>query len=329
MAQAQTNSQMENDESAPRVADEDTAWRVLENQALVKIAGPDAVIFLQRQTTNNIALVTESFSVTTSLTEPNARLIEVFDVFDAGDPNSLFALPFSQNAPRLADYLQKKVFFMDQVEVSLTPDIAIINLEGQNIQEVLKKIGVTCPDFSLGQLAIIPLSNPEQPGIVYIRRGLIAEFGVRMIGPTNEMKTYTALLRAICPELSEQDWENLRVAAKSPKSGHEISSDYTPLEAGLAWTVSDSKGCYTGQEVIARQITYDKVTKILVRVHSETYIPVGSIVMANGRNCGTITSTAFSTAHIGLAILNKSCLETETVLVAIIGEREVPISISD
>jgi folate-binding protein YgfZ len=50
------------------------------------------------------------------------------------------------------------------------------------------------------------------------------------------------------------------VEAGLPAAGHELVEEYTPLEAGLEWAISDAKGCYTGQEVIARQITYDKVT---------------------------------------------------------------------
>ena len=46
-----------------------------------------------------------------------------------------------------------------------------------------------------------------------------------------------------------------------PPPAPRLTGEYSPLEAGLAWACAENKGCYTGQEIIARQITYDKVTR--------------------------------------------------------------------
>ena len=55
-----------------------------------------------------------------------------------------------------------------------------------------------------------------------------------------------------------------RVEAGLPAPGAELTEDVTPLEAGLRRFCDDHKGCYTGQEIVARQITYDKVANHLV-----------------------------------------------------------------
>jgi folate-binding protein YgfZ len=92
--------------------------------------------------------------------------------------------------------------------------------------------------------------------------------GYRLLFPAagfSEVKRRLAL-PAQCH--SPQAYEILRVELESA-AGHELT-ERTPLETGLAWAVSDSKGCYTGQEVIARQITYDKIT----------HRPVGCTFMA-------------------------------------------------
>ena len=100
--------------------------------------------------------------------------------------------------------------------------------------------------------------------------------------------------------------------------GAELTGDYTPLEAGLAWAVSDNKGCYTGQEIIARQITYDKVTKTLVGLRSDVPLLVGENVTADGRSVGVVTSSGYSPAlgrPLALAVVKRPFNTAETELV--------------
>jgi folate-binding protein YgfZ len=56
----------------------------------------------------------------------------------------------------------------------------------------------------------------------------------------------------------------IRVESGMPDWGTEITQDYNPHEARLTHAISFTKGCYTGQEVIARLDTYDKVQKYLM-----------------------------------------------------------------
>ena len=104
------------------------------------------------------------------------------------------------------------------------------------------------------------------------------------------------------------DVERYRIELGRPLAGHELTNAYNPLEAGLAWTCADNKGCYTGQEIIARQITYDKITKSLVGLRSAHLLPVGAEIIADGRAIGTVTSAAESIgtqAPIALAIVKR------------------------
>ncbi|MBL4819277.1 MAG: hypothetical protein JKY15_08670 [Deltaproteobacteria bacterium] len=78
-----------------------------------------------------------------------------------------------------------------------------------------------------------------------------AEAGIQ----SNNLKAYVdASLR----------WHDKRVAKLLPKSPSEITDRFNPLEIGLRELIDENKGCYIGQEVIARLLTYSKVTKILV-----------------------------------------------------------------
>ena len=88
--------------------------------------------------------------------------------------------------------------------------------------------------------------------------------------------------------------EALRIEAGAPGPGRELTEDYNPWEAGLAEAVDLNKGCYVGQEVIARLNTYDKVSKCLVRlkIAGPETPPSGSALLIDGRRTGTLTSVA-------------------------------------
>lgn len=99
-----------------------------------------------------------------------------------------------------------------------------------------------------------------------------------------------------------------RVELGRPLPGAELVGEYNPLEAGLGWACADNKGCYTGQEIIARQVTYDKVTRSLVGVTGAELPEAGAALNVEGREVGTITSSAWSPAleaAVGLAIVKR------------------------
>jgi folate-binding protein YgfZ len=60
--------------------------------------------------------------------------------------------------------------------------------------------------------------------------------------------------------------ELLRIEAGLPVAGHELGEEYNPWEARLQDAIALDKGCYVGQEVIARLNTYKKVSRQLVRL---------------------------------------------------------------
>jgi folate-binding protein YgfZ len=108
-------------------------------------------------------------------------------------------------------------------------------------------------------------------------------------------------------ELSAETWQVLRVEVGLPAASAELVSEYTPLEIGLVEAVAAEKGCYTGQEVIARQITYDKITQHLVGLKLESPAEPGGRLYAEDRPVGTLTSAALSPRFgpLGLAVVRR------------------------
>jgi folate-binding protein YgfZ len=102
-------------------------------------------------------------------------------------------------------------------------------------------------------------------------------------------------------------YEARRIEMGRPLPGQELTDAFTPLETGMTWVCAEDKGCYTGQEIIARQLTYDKVTRTLVRLLSELPLLEGASVSVNDRAVGTVTSSGYSpvAGPVALAVLKR------------------------
>jgi folate-binding protein YgfZ len=117
-----------------------------------------------------------------------------------------------------------------------------------------------------------------------------------------------ALLRAGAPrglvEAGPAALEILRIEAGIPRLGAELDEDVLPAEAGLERAISRTKGCYTGQEVVARLESRGHVKHRLVgfRLDGETLPPPGAEVVLEGRSIGEVTSACLSPAAGAIAL---------------------------
>ncbi len=110
--------------------------------------------------------------------------------------------------------------------------------------------------------------------------------------------------------------ERSRIRAGRPAHGHEIVEAFTPFEVGLAHEVHLDKGCFTGQEVLMRLITYKSVRRRLARVGGPGPAPaVPADLSADGGPAGMLTSAVGEDAGwIGLAVVRSDALEPPRTL---------------
>jgi len=133
-------------------------------------------------------------------------------------------------------------------------------------------------------------------------------------------------------EIPGQMVEVLRIEAGIPRYGAEITADCNPLEAGLRGFISYTKGCYTGQEVIARIDSYQKLQKQLIGVRPDTPLEElrRSMVLRVGAEvAGHITSACWSPglrSWIAMGYLKTSVKSDQ--LVATDGAREIPVRVT-
>jgi folate-binding protein YgfZ len=293
----------------------------------LRIGGPDRQTFLQRQTTNDVRLLTPGRALVSVLTSPAARILDVLTLV-AEPGESLGALTLTGRAAETFRYLRSRIFFMDKVTLEdASAEFAQFDLLGPAAPDVLRRLGFDRPP-DVNEAVAAEVAGAQA-------RALYGEgLGFRLLFPASQAQAVTAALASAgADRLSVESFAVLRVEAGQPAGGHELVEDFTPLETGLAASISDSKGCYTGQEVIARQITYDKVTRLLVGLTLEGAVNVGDRVWsgAEDRSAGRITSTAHSPrfGHIALAVLRRPLNEPGTAVT--VGEREggVPAVVVD
>jgi len=103
--------------------------------------------------------------------------------------------------------------------------------------------------------------------------------------------------------------EILRIEAGTPRFGHELSESVLPAEVGLERAISTSKGCYTGQEIVARMASKGGASHALVGLAlAEGDAPAqGSPLLAQAARVGELTSFALSAraGAIGLGFVRR------------------------
>lgn len=280
----------------------------------IQLAGVDRVDFLQRQTTNDVKALSESRAVLTVLTSATARILDVLWLI--GDNETIGIMTAPHRGVTTAAFLRGKIFFMDKVTVTdQSAEVNQYELEGLQLSDALSTLSIKLPTIDEVRRHEIAGS----PVTVIGQRGVSGE-GARLIIPAADAQNIeNALNEAGITRASTAAYEIMRVEAGLPGI-HEMTEEFTPLEVRLNHAVSDSKGCYTGQEIIARQVTYDKVTRSLVGLRLSAPVTVGADVMVEGRNIGVVTSAAQSPRFgpIALAVVKRTHHEVGTA--ASIGE---------
>lgn len=291
------------------------AFFIQPDAGYLRINGEDRIAFLQRQTTNDLRLLGPDRAMVTVLTSPTARILDVFLLLQEPDAIGVITLPGRGAAT--GRYLRGRIFFMDRVTVTdASATVAQIDLEGPHAEAVLHALGVIQTP-ALDQVILATICGV--PTRVIGRKGLTG-FGYRLLVPAEASGTAIKALGdgGVTP-LTVESYETLRVEAGMPGPRSELTEEYTPLEVRLQDAISDRKGCYTGQEVIARQITYDKVTRRLVGLQLETPVVVGNQVLAEGKPVGVITSAAISPRFgpIALAVIKRPYDQPGTAVTAV------------
>ena len=274
------------------------------DNGVVRISGADSKDFLHKMSANDIYNLKENHIITSSLTNADGRFIDVITVLAEND--GLTLIGSEGNGKSIAEWLTK-YHFSEDLEISdQSGQYGLFALYGKDPAKLISDF--ECTILHSDNKSVFLLLKDEPADI------------------------WQALLESGVTPAGRESWNIRRVEWGIPRFGYEIGSNANPLEAGLANSVSFTKGCYIGQEVIARMDTYDKVSRQLRRVHLSEQIDFTEKInlMSESKIVGELTSSVYSFElgkHIGLGYIKKKIAEIGKELsvsnsdaIAIVGE---------
>jgi aminomethyltransferase len=212
------------------------------------------------------------------------------------------------NQSRVMQWLRKYIFFNDDVQIKdVTDETGMISLYGATANQVVAQVsGEELSALPLHHWCAAKIGGAE---VTIARADPIASGGFHLIFQRDaQEKVWQALLDVGVVPLSEETYQVLRVEAGLPEFGHELGEEYIPLEANLWNDVSFKKGCYTGQEIIARMESRQKLAKRLVGLRFDESVTLPASFWIDDHEAGVVTSVVHSPAlgWIGLGYLKSS-----------------------
>lgn len=273
----------------------------------LELTGADRVRFLNGRITCDIAPLSAGEGIYGFLPQIKGRILADVKVI-ALEESLWLELPPGKG-DEITDHLSKYILFddvelrpLDRVPVSLVGSQALSALDAELPESPLAHISTRVLGIELQAVREFDAGPPGSPAPVltlWISQGDAES----LLGKLKDEG-----LRPLAPET----WERLRVESGRPLFGQDYGENNFPQETGLGDAVSYTKGCYLGQEVIARIHYRGGVNKHLRGLRFEgdrgsEAGPQGKAVLEGDREAGKVTSFALSETlgTIGLAVLHK------------------------
>lgn len=290
----------ENDTTALEAAKSGVALYDRSHWGRIEVSDADRIRFLHNQSTNDFKIRKPDEGCDTVFVTSTARTIDLASAYLLEDSVLLLVSP--NLTEKLMTFLDRYIFFADNVKlVDVTPQTATFSLVGSGSHGLLEKLGAA---EIIGQpYASHRLINLAGQDVrVAVGSGLATEGYILITQVDHSSALQKSLIEAGAVTMSDRAWEQLRIEQGRPMPDHELTDDYNPLEAGLWNTVSFDKGCYIGQETIARLDTYNGVKQQLWGVKLKAPVEAGTIVTVGEEKVGKLTSVVETEAGaIGLA----------------------------
>ena len=251
--------------------------------------GADALDLLNRLSTNKVDELAPGQGAPTVLTTDSGRILDLIHVVNMGDHTLIITSPELQQP--ILDWLDKYTIMEDLEVEDRTTGATMLHLLGPNSRPWLDQTG----GVDLGGLSPYGVVSAEIAGLAVqvIDKPFGRLPGVALLLSNKDAPAlWNHLLDTGVTARGTEAYETVRVENAVPAYGHEMGEPYNPLEAGLIGSIDFTKGCYIGQEVIARLDTYEKVQKHLVtlRFSPGSAPSAGMGLVKDGKVIGRVTS---------------------------------------
>ncbi len=287
----------------------------------IRMRGKSSADLLHRLSTNDIVKLQPGQGARTVVTTPIGRIMDVLTVY-ARENELLLVTGPGQGGP-VFSHLRKNIFFNDQVTLEpLARSHAQLALYGLQAAALLEQLfQESFADLPLYSSRVVTFGDTE---VVVGRQLPLGEAGFRLLVPAESSeRVQVALREAGAAELDAPTFDVLRVEQGYGANGRELSLEYIPLETGLVDAISFSKGCYVGQEIIARMESRNRLAKQLrgLKLTRDGQQPSADEIapltagttklVVDGKDAGDLTSVVVSPRYgsIGLAYVRSAHAE--------------------
>src|SRR5437016_3798017 len=255
----------------------------------LRITGKDRLPFLNGLLTNELLKLNEGTGVRSVLLNTKARVLA--DLYVYAREDDLLIDTGDVPGAAVKDIFDRFIISEDVQVQDITSEFVHLTLQGQQAAETAKEL------FRITLTDLKPLQHRMIGPTMIVVRDRIGQSGYDMIIPNDEAEAVWQgfLLKGVTP-VGQDALEILRLEAGYPKYGVDVDENTIILEAGYKDAISFTKGCYLGQEVVARATHIGRVNKNLIQFQTDSdNVPsVKSKFISSGKEAGYVTSAAFS-----------------------------------
>ena len=289
-----------------RLLSEEAGCLLRDTLGFVEVTGPDSIEFLQGQLTNDLEGLDPGDCLYAALLDRKAHIVADCRVLMM-DTNRVLPVAALPAAEALAKHLDTYRIGRD-VEVSdRSEERVLISVIGPATRSLLEVPAVGREDsqvpISIEGVECTALGTPE---------------GVDLICDANQTeRMLSALKEKGLIEVPEQAAEILRVESGRPRFGLELDQSVMPAEVGIVErAVNFEKGCYLGQEPVARLHYKGRPNRLLRGLKLSSPAERGDLITGEGRELGEVSTACVSPAlgPIALAVIRREAEPGATVV---------------
>lgn len=295
----------------------------LSSRGRVRVSGAEAVQFLNGLITNDVKTLAEGAWMTAAFPNVQGRLIAAARVLHRSDGFLFDTEPATGES--VFKTLERFTLAGDFRVADVTNELVTLSLQGAQSAEIITAtLGSEAASLERGRIVA---ARWREHVVSVIRATHTGEDGFDLfVSAEDAPSLFEALAAAGARAVGFRALETLRIEAGLPRHGIDMDETNVVLETGLDEAVSYTKGCYVGQEIIARIHWRGHVAKRLAGLIFEDNREAArdsKVRSIEGKEIGRLTSTAFSprlNKSIALAYVKYDYLAPGTQVRVLAGE---------
>ncbi|NJD22034.1 MAG: hypothetical protein FIA82_05120 [Melioribacter sp.] len=311
--------------------------RIKLSSTIIEMTGKDVLDFLHRVSTNTIKDLKLFEKRNTLFLNEKGRFISRSALLNLQD--KFYLIGNSDYDKRLFSWVNKFIITEDIITRDVSENFVVLELIGRQCNSFLTML--IGEEIDSSDANLIRVCEIDGFSFYYYREQGFNSHNIYKILIDKEkcvdFLEYLSNIKSVfdLSVVGEDAYDVFRIENRIPSYPNEINDLINPHEVNLINEISFKKGCYIGQEVIARLDTYDKVQRKLVEITISERLNINApliVVDESGNECGVLTSVSspeLVSPQIGLALIKKKTLSDNSVLFVRTTDENIKIRISE